>query len=64
MFGDFKFDLILYLDIDFKFGLECVCGCGELDCIEKMDISFFECVCECYFELVNSDDFVVMIDVV
>lgn len=60
--GDFKPDLTLYLDIDPKLGLERARGRGELDRIEKMDISFFERARECYLELANSDDSVVMID--
>ncbi|EGR0659050.1 dTMP kinase [Vibrio cholerae] len=60
--GDFKPDLILYLDIDPKLGLERARGRGELDRIEKMDISFFERARERYLELANSDDSVVMID--
>ncbi|KQA19135.1 dTMP kinase [Vibrio metoecus] len=60
--GDFKPDLTLYLDIDPKVGLERARGRGELDRIEKMDISFFERARERYLELANSDDSVVMID--
>ncbi|HFG1908266.1 TPA: dTMP kinase [Vibrio cholerae] len=60
--GDFKPDLTLYLDIDPKLGLERARGRGELDRIEKMDISFFERARERYLELANSDDSVVMID--
>ncbi|HFG2431615.1 TPA: dTMP kinase [Vibrio cholerae] len=60
--GDFKPDLTLYLDIDPKLGLERARGRGELDRIEKMDISFFERARERYLELAKSDDSVVMID--
>ncbi|EKF9660158.1 dTMP kinase [Vibrio cholerae] len=60
--GNFKPDLTLYLDIDPKLGLERARGRGELDRIEKMDISFFERARKRYLELVNSDDSVVMID--
>lgn len=60
--GNFKPDLTLYLDIDPKLGLERARGRGELDRIEKMDISFFERARERYLELANSDDSVVMID--
>ncbi|EJL6575894.1 dTMP kinase [Vibrio cholerae] len=60
--GDFKPDLTLYLDIDPKLGLERARGRGELDRIEKMDISFFERARERYLELANSDDSVIMID--
>ncbi|EGR4441587.1 MULTISPECIES: dTMP kinase [Vibrio] len=60
--GNFKPDLTLYLDIDPKLGLERARGRGELDRIEKMDISFFERARERYLELAKSDDSVVMID--
>ncbi|MEW4534459.1 dTMP kinase [Vibrio paracholerae] len=60
--GDFKPDLTLYLDIDPKLGLERARGRGELDRIEKMDISFFERARGRYLELAKSDDSVVMID--
>lgn len=38
--GDFKPNLTLYMDIDPKVGLERARGRGELDRIEKMDLSF------------------------
>lgn len=60
--GDFKPDLTLYLDIDPKLGLERARGRGELDRIEKMDISFFERARQRYLELANSDTSVVLID--
>lgn len=59
---DFKPDLTLYLDIDPKLGLERARGRGELDRIEKMDISFFERTRERYLELANADDSVLIID--
>jgi len=40
--GSFSPDLVLYLDLDPRVGLERARGRGELDRIEKMDISFFE----------------------
>lgn len=40
--ADFSPDLTLYLDIDPQLGLERARGRGELDRIEKMDLSFFE----------------------
>ncbi|ENM5893428.1 dTMP kinase [Vibrio mimicus] len=60
--GDFKPDLTLYLDIDPKLGLERARGRGELDRIEKMDISFFERARQRYLELAESDESVVLID--
>jgi len=54
--GDFKPDLTLYLDIDPRIGLERARGRGELDRIEKMDISFFERTRERYLDIANSDD--------
>ena len=60
--GDFKPDLTLYLDIDPKLGLERARGRGELDRIEKMDISFFERTRERYLQIARADDSVVIID--
>ncbi|QXO18226.1 dTMP kinase [Vibrio ostreae] len=60
--GDFKPDLTLYLDIDPKLGLERARGRGELDRIEKMDISFFERTRERYLEIARADESVVIID--
>ncbi|ENM5832000.1 dTMP kinase [Vibrio metoecus] len=60
--GDFKPDLTLYLDIDPKVGLERARGRGELDRIEKMDISFFERARQRYLELAEEDDSVVLIN--
>ncbi|ENM5839945.1 dTMP kinase [Vibrio mimicus] len=60
--GDFKPALTLYLDIDPKLGLERARGRGELDRIEKMDISFFERARQRYLELAESDESVVLID--
>ena len=60
--GDFKPDLTLYLDIDPKIGLERARGRGELDRIEKMDISFFERTRERYLQIARADDSVVIID--
>lgn len=59
--GDFKPDLTLYLDIDPKVGLERARGRGELDRIEKMDISFFERTRARYQELAASDESVITI---
>ncbi|WP_394151669.1 dTMP kinase [Vibrio maritimus] len=60
--GDFKPDLTLYLDLDPRLGLERARGRGELDRIEKMDISFFDRTRERYLELANSDSSIVIID--
>ncbi|PNI03144.1 dTMP kinase [Vibrio diazotrophicus] len=60
--GDFKPDLTLYLDIDPKVGLERARGRGELDRIEKMDISFFERTRERYLEIAGSDDSVIVVN--
>ncbi|EPP20532.1 Thymidylate kinase [Vibrio fluvialis I21563] len=60
--GAFKPDFTLYLDIDPKVGLERARGRGELDRIEKMDISFFERTRERYLELATADDAVVTIN--
>lgn len=60
--GDFKPDLTLYLDIDPRIGLERARGRGELDRIEKMDMSFFDRTRERYLELANQDDSVIIID--
>lgn len=60
--GDFKPDLTLYLDLDPRVGLERARGRGELDRIEKMDISFFDRTRERYLELAASDESVVIIN--
>lgn len=60
--GDFKPDLTLYLDLDPRIGLERARGRGELDRIEKMDISFFDRSRTRYLELANSDDSVKIVD--
>ncbi|KJY83465.1 thymidylate kinase [Vibrio galatheae] len=60
--GDFKPDLTIYLDIDPKVGLERARGRGELDRIEKMDMSFFERTRARYLELASQDDSVVVVD--
>ncbi|GAL25818.1 thymidylate kinase [Vibrio variabilis] len=60
--GDFRPDLTLYLDLDPRLGLERARGRGELDRIEKMDISFFDRTRERYLELANSDSSIVIID--
>lgn len=60
--NDFKPDFTLYLDIDPKLGLERARGRGELDRIEKMDISFFERTRERYLNLAQGDSSVAIID--
>ncbi|WP_117233286.1 dTMP kinase [Vibrio maerlii] len=60
--GDFKPDLTLYLDIDPVVGLERARGRGELDRIEKMDISFFHRTRAKYLELASKDESVIVIN--
>ncbi|MEZ9861857.1 dTMP kinase [Vibrio breoganii] len=60
--GDFKPDLTLYMDIEPRLGLERARGRGNLDRIEKMDISFFERARERYLELANSDSSILIIN--
>ncbi|MBF8999614.1 dTMP kinase [Vibrio nitrifigilis] len=60
--GDFKPDFTLYLDIDPRVGLERARGRGELDRIEKMDISFFERTRARYQVLAAQDDSIVTIN--
>lgn len=60
--GSFKPDLTLYLDLDPRLGLERARGRGELDRIEKMDISFFDRSRARYLELAQQDESVLVID--
>ncbi|ELB2076462.1 dTMP kinase [Vibrio parahaemolyticus] len=60
--GDFKPAFTLYMDIDPCIGLERARGRGELDRIEKMDISFFERTRERYLEIANADPSIVVIN--
>ncbi|GEA60642.1 dTMP kinase [Vibrio comitans] len=60
--GDFKPDLTLYMDIEPRLGLERARGRGDLDRIEKMDISFFERARQRYLELANSDSSILIIN--
>lgn len=60
--GGFKPDLTIYLDLDPRIGLERARGRGELDRIEKMDMSFFDRTRERYLEIANQDDSVVVIN--
>ncbi|MEZ8099585.1 dTMP kinase [Vibrio bivalvicida] len=60
--GDFKPDLTIYLDIDPRVGLERARGRGELDRIEKMDMSFFDRTRDRYLELAELDESVVVVN--
>ncbi|OCP59716.1 thymidylate kinase [Vibrio parahaemolyticus] len=60
--GDFKPAFTLYMDINPCIGLERARGRGELDRIEKMDISFFERTRERYLEIANADPSIVVIN--
>ncbi|HHF0504374.1 MULTISPECIES: dTMP kinase [Vibrio diabolicus subgroup] len=60
--GDFKPAFTLYMDIDPRVGLERARGRGELDRIEKMDISFFERTRERYLEIAHADPSIVIIN--
>lgn len=60
--GEFKPDLTIYLDLDPRVGLERARGRGELDRIEKMDMSFFDRTRARYLELAESDDSVVVVN--
>lgn len=60
--GDFKPSLTLYMDIDPRVGLERARGRGELDRIEKMDISFFERTRKRYLDIANNDPSVIIIN--
>lgn len=60
--GDFKPDLTLYLDLDPNIGLERARARGELDRIEKMQMSFFERTRSRYLEFAEQDDSIITID--
>lgn len=60
--GDFKPAFTLYMDIDPRVGLERARGRGELDRIEKMDISFFERTRERYLEIAHADPSIIIIN--
>ncbi|MCQ9050308.1 dTMP kinase [Vibrio diabolicus] len=60
--GDFKPAFTLYMDIDPRVGLERASGRGELDRIEKMDISFFERTRERYLEIAHADPSIIIIN--
>ncbi|ELV8624718.1 dTMP kinase [Vibrio cidicii] len=60
--GEFKPDFTIYMDIDPKVGLERARGRGELDRIEKMDISFFQRTRQRYLQIAQADPSVVIIN--
>ncbi|PMH46798.1 dTMP kinase [Vibrio sp. 10N.286.49.B3] len=60
--GGFRPDLTLYLDLDPRIGLERARGRGELDRIEKMDISFFDRSRARYLEIAAQDESVIVIN--
>ncbi|MBE2894498.1 dTMP kinase [Spirabiliibacterium falconis] len=60
--GDFKPDLTLYLDIKPELGLMRARSRGELDRIERAELSFFERTRARYLELVAADPNAVLID--
>jgi dTMP kinase len=60
--GQFKPDFTLYLDIDPKVGLARARGRGELDRIEKMDLSFFQRTRDRYVALANADSSIVVVN--
>ncbi|MBE2896083.1 dTMP kinase [Pasteurellaceae bacterium HPA106] len=60
--GEFKPDLTLYLDIDPAQGLSRARSRGELDRIERAELSFFERTRARYLELVAQDANAVIID--
>lgn len=60
--GDFKPAFTLYMDIDPRIGLERARGRGELDRIERMDISFFERTRERYLEIAHADPSIIIIN--
>ncbi len=60
--GGFKPDLTIYLDLDPRVGLERARGRGELDRIEKMDMSFFDRTRERYLEMANADESVMVVN--
>jgi dTMP kinase len=60
--GDFEPDLTILMDIDPRVGLARAAKRGELDRIERMDISFFERTRQVYLELANRNPKVALID--
>lgn len=60
--GDFKPDFTLYMDIEPSLGLQRARGRGELDRIEKMDLSFFVRSRARYLALAQQDPSIITID--
>ncbi len=60
--GDFKPDFTLYMDIEPSLGLKRARGRGELDRIEKMDLSFFVRSRARYLALAEQDSSIITID--
>ena len=59
---DFHPDLTLLMDIDPKVGLARAANRGELDRIERMDLSFFERTRKVYLDLAKSNPKVIIIN--
>lgn len=60
--GSFRPDLTLYLDIDPELGLTRARGRGQLDRIEREDLSFFQRTQARYLELAQQDQRIQVID--
>ena len=60
--ADTRPDLTVYLDIEPALGLARARGRGELDRIEREDLSFFERTRARYLELAEQDERIVVID--
>lgn len=60
--GSFRPDLTLYLDIDPALGLARALGRGELDRIEREDLSFFQRTRDRYLELAREDARIKIVD--
>lgn len=60
--GSFRPDLTLYLDIDPELGLTRARGRGQLDRIEREDLSFFERTQARYLELAQQDPQIQVVD--
>ncbi|MFY7697668.1 MAG: dTMP kinase [Legionella sp.] len=60
--GDFKPDLMIFLDIPPHIGLQRVRKRGKFDRIEQESLEFFNCVYECYHQHIRTLNNVVIID--
>ncbi len=60
--GEFKPALTIYMDIDPAVGLQRARGRGELDRIEKMDLSFFKRARERYLQAAQQDPSIITIN--